>query len=242
MIDLPALPRRRWSTDAHDGITALVRKRAGQRSIAALDWDETCVRGDISYALLDDLDRESPDDLWAYYGGLVETDRLTAYKELAVMLLKGRTAEGAAAWTQGVYDAAVASGKLALVPEMIDLVAYLHAAEWDVWVVTGSPTAVVSTLSPAIGIPSERVIGMDPIIDEDGRFGASLIEPVTWREGKAELFKRRTGLAPALAIGDSEGDIQLLRSSERAVWVDRGDLELEAAALDHDWWRQEGWQ
>lgn len=237
----PPLPRRRWSAAAHAGLTDLIG-RGGSHRVAALDWDETAIRGDISYALLDDLDGSTDEDLWGHYRALIARDRLEAYKSLARLLLHGRTRDEVHTWTRTVAEAAVAAGRLAWVPEIADLVAALHATGWEVWVVTGSPTEVVGVLAPRYGVPSDRVIGMDAPTDDGGRYCNELIEPVTWRDGKPALLERRTGRAPDLAMGDSEGDIRLLAAATAAVWIDRGDPELAAEAAKHGWWRQEGWE
>lgn len=234
------LPRRRWSLSAYEGLSALTDRVDGT-PVAALDWDETCVCGDISYALLDDLDASSPEDLWAHYGELIQRDRLLAYKALAVLLMQGKTRDEVRDWTRSVFERSLQTGRIRRVPEIADLVAHLHREGWAVWVVTGSPTEVVATLAPDIGVPEERVIGMEPVVGDDGRYGDRLHEPVTWREGKADLLAARAGRAPALAIGDSEGDIALMRSAAHAIWIDRGDPELEQAASSSGWWRQEAW-
>ena len=242
MSSTPHLPRRRWSEAAYDALAERISTRFDHRPVAALDWDETCIRGDISYALLDDLDSETNEDLWAEYRSLIEEDRLVAYMRLAVLLLEGRTTDEVTAWTHRVARQCVADGTLSWVPEIGDLVHALHRAEWDVWVVTGSPTAVVAALAPEYGIPADRVIGMDAPLDDEGRYLGHLIEPVTWREGKPLLLSRRAGRPPELAMGDSEGDIRLLEAARHAIWIDRGDPELGAAAAAAGWIRQEAWQ
>ena len=91
------------------------------------------------------------------------------------------------------------------------------------------------------GIPEERVIGMDAELGDDGRYRNQLVRPVTWRSGKPERLRLRAGRDPDLALGDSEGDIKLLESARHAVWIDRGDTQLEAVASARGWLRQEAW-
>lgn len=233
------LPRRRWTEAAHGGLTGLLAHT--HNGLLALDWDETSMCGDISYALLDELDAASADDLWGQYRHWIENDRLEAYKALARLILTDRTPEQVHRWTVEVARARVADGRMSWVPEIADLVRAVHAAGWEVWVVSGSPTPVVAALATEYGIPTDRVLGMSAPVSDSGHYLDALIEPVTWREGKAQLLQERAGRAPTLALGDSEGDVALLRAARHAVWIDKGDADLIAAAADTHWWRQEAW-
>lgn len=236
----PPLPERgRWSDQAWAGLCDLLARPTG--GVAALDWDETCICGDISYALLDDLATRALVDPWIAYRDKIAADRLLAYRELAIELLAGRTPAEVRAWTRRVYEAGLGSGKLRRVPEMESLIRALLLRGWSVYVVTGSAGEVVATLARELGLPRDRVLGMDAVLGADGRFTDTLIEPVTWREGKTANLLARAGGPPDLAIGDSEGDIHLLESAGCAVWIDRGDPELSRVAKERAWWRQGGW-
>lgn len=231
------LPRRGWSDAPWRGLQELLH---GPPGVVAMDWDETATRGDISYLLLADLDERQP-GVWAALQERIAGDRLLGYRELALLIQTGRTEAEVAAWTRAVAERALARGELRWVSEIRDLTGALHAAGWGVYVVTGSPTPVVAALAREYGIPHEHVIGMGAVPGPDGRFLPELLEPVTWREGKAARFRARVGTVPTLALGDSEGDVALLASAHHAVWIDHGDPVLRTAALARGWWRQEGW-
>ena len=98
----------------------------------------------------------------------------------------------------------------------------------------------MAALAARIGVDTTRVVGMEPVTGEDGRFVEALHEPVTWREGKVQCLHARAGTLPTLAMGDSEGDIRMLESARYAIWIDRGDPQLRRAART-TWWRQECW-
>ena len=102
------LPPRRWTPSVRQHLDDLIRRP--EPGLAALDWDETCIRGDISYALLDDLDEESDRDLWADYRARCELDLLAAYEELALWLVAGRRPEEVGAWTRRVTRSGLDSG------------------------------------------------------------------------------------------------------------------------------------
>ena len=57
------IPRGRWTERVHQGLCTLLEGDRSASCLAALDWDHTSIRGDISYALFDDLCKTHPMDL-----------------------------------------------------------------------------------------------------------------------------------------------------------------------------------
>ncbi len=232
-----------WPAHVRDGLRHMVATTPvdGQAPIAALDFDETCIRGDISHALLDDLDARRGGGLVSAYQAACRVDRADAYARLVELLIGGQDEPAVRAWTQAVLTQALASGTIALRAPMRELVYWLQRAGWDVWVVTASPQVVVQTVAQAYGVPADRVVGMRTEIGEDGIYKPQLIPPATYRQGKPDALLTRAGRAPTFAAGDSETDTELLLAARYGLIVDRGDQSLRALAAERGYWVVGGW-
>jgi phosphoserine phosphatase len=90
---------------------------------------------------------------------------------------------------------------------------------------------MVEGAAEVFGIPADRVVGVRSE-EQDGRLTARVLAPVTVGEGKrAALAARLDGRRPALAMGDTWTDYELLLWAERAVFVDTGRDGRLAATL-----------
>jgi phosphoserine phosphatase len=211
--------------------------------IAAFDWDETCIRGDISETWLTYLDEQDPGRLAAYEAGC-RSDRRAAYEKLAIDLVHGHDDVSVRAAVEASFRRAIREGRIGERPAIRELMAAMASRGWEVWVVTASPTPVVQAVAVGYGVPAERVIGMTSPRGEDGRYRPSLVPPIPYREGKLEALLARTGRPPTFAAGDSEGDLWLLEAAVHALVIDRGDRtdpRLRARAREAGWWVQRGW-
>jgi len=211
--------------------------------IAAFDWDETCIRGDISESWLTFLDEADPGRLAAYEAGCA-TDRRAAYEQLAIDLVRGRDEIEVRRAVDDTFRRAVREGRIAPRPPIRELMAAMVGRGWDVWVVTASPTPVVQTLAADYGVAPDHVLGMTSPRGENGRYLPSLTAPVTYREGKLAALLEKTRRPPTFAAGDSEGDLWLLEAARYALVIDRGprsDPELIRKATAAGWWVQRGW-
>lgn len=105
---------------------------------------------------------------------------------------------------------------------MKELVDHLLSGGWDVWIVTASPQEIIASVSPLFGIPEERVLGMNLLL-ENGIHSSKIVEPFTYGTGKVERLKAATGAFADLAFGDSINDFPLLESAKGAgIFLDRG--------------------
>lgn len=209
--------------------------------IAAIDFDETCIRGDISHALLADMDARTVTNLYEAYEASCIVDRADAYARLVEILLVCRTEAEVRDWALRTLDQGLASGELRLRAPMIELIYWLQRAGWQVWVVTASPQVVVQAIASRLGIAADRVVGMVTEVNEHGVFQPKLIEPATYRAGKPIALAARTGRAPTFAAGDSETDTELLAAASYGLIVDRGDQTLRALATERGYWVVGGW-
>jgi phosphoserine phosphatase len=116
--------------------------------------------------------------------------------------------------------------------EMLDLIRYLHAFQWDVYIVTASPEIGIAAIAHHFEISESRVIGMRQVQTAEGTSLPQIIEPYTYGEGKVRAIETRIGRLPDLAFGDSFNDYPMLCSAKKAaVAIDRGNPEFVEACL-----------
>ena len=236
---MSALELLRWAPEVHAGLCQML-EATPPGAVAVFDWDDTCIKGDISHELLSDIARNTGRDVWAPYLAQCESDRRAAYAQLTVTLVEGKTPEQVGAWTQEVFARSVASGRLAWSPEIHALYQAMFQRGWDVWVVTASPIDVVRTLAPHYGLPADRVLGMQPTMHASGRLCGPIQSPIPYRDGKLKLLRTQTS-QPTFAAGDSESDRALLEAAKFQLFVDAGNTEMAEQAARQSWWRQAAW-
>lgn len=228
-----------WAPDVREGLETMIAAHPG--STAALDFDDTVLDGDLSVAVLRELDRRGPGGLEEAYEAECAVDVRAAYARLVETLIVGRTEAEVRALTRAVLDRAVSTGVLRLRPAMVELIWALQRHHWSVWVVTASPAVIIAVAAQQVGIPANRVLGMWCEAGPDGRFRAPTREPVTYRQGKVDALHRATGSPrPVFAAGDTTTDLEMLRASRYALVVDRGNPLLREAAAEQGWWIQGG--
>jgi len=230
----------RWPADTRAAIADLLQQDEGGRRIAALDFDDTCIRGDVGLALLDRFDALSSRDLVAEYEADCARDTRTGYANLTSTLLAGRTPDEVRRETREALTEALADGRITWVDEIRRLIQTLQTQDWEVWIVTASPEVVVQVAAAHYDIPHAQVIGMRCAL-ESGRYTPQVLEPITYRQGKLDALHRRCGAGPQLAMGDSLSDASLLHAAQVGILVDRGDPALRDHAHEVGWHIVEGW-
>jgi len=119
---------------------------------------------------------------------------------------------------------------------MVELVGYLKLNDFDVYICSGGGIDFIRAISEdAYGIPPENVIGS--AVQKTFEITAKgtdfvrqpkLVEPINDKEGKPVNIDRYIGKKPAIAVGNSDGDIQMLQYTDSNPKL---DLEL---LLHHD--------
>jgi len=203
--------------------------------IAAFDWDDTSIHGDISHELLELLDHEDPRGRVEEYRRHCDRDLYGAYRQLVHTLVAGRTPEEVARLAERALARGLERGTLALRPEMHALVSELQAEGWWVRVVTASPTPVVRPLARRYGIPPEHVLGIRSAVD-GGRFLPQLVDPVPIAGGKMDTLLDHTERSPLFTTGDSWSDHALMSVSRYVLLHHRGDDSLLQEARQRGWW------
>ena len=114
---------------------------------------------------------------------------------------------------------------------MIEVIDYLRANDFDVWMVSACEREVVRALVERFGIPFDHVIATDvPYVasgkgdepaddytmgqDETILLGAPLDEVECGKSGKPAAIAREIGKRPVLAFGNSSGDYAMLNYAE----------------------------
>ena len=109
--------------------------------------------------------------------------------------------------------------------EMLDLIQFLLEKNWEVYIVTASPSYVIQAISEELGIQQEMVIGME-LEEKNGFLSPKILEPYTYGLGKVKAFQNKTGKLPDLAMGDSWNDFPLLESATLSIALDKGNKDF----------------
>lgn len=117
---------------------------------------------------------------------------------------------------------------------MLELIAYLKDKQFTVYIVTGGGEDFLRPWTQSFyGIPREQVIGSTNKLEYVATEGALSIvkkpeiDHINDREGKPTGIYRKIGKRPILAIGNSDGDIEMLE------WVSSGNSPSFCALLHH---------
>jgi HAD superfamily phosphoserine phosphatase-like hydrolase len=230
------LRRGRWTAEVHAGLCALL-EAPGDGRIAAFDFDETCITGDISESLLSALG----DDVRAEYERLDQVEGHEVSYRWCAAALGGRSASELDALASRVSADCLAQGSLSLRPEIQELQQALRDRGWQVWVVTASARRAVLPLTARYGIDPAHVVGVE-LREEGGWVYAEVVGTFTYRQGKVDALFEATGNTASFAAGDSITDLELLRSATFRLLLDRGAPHVREVAEHEQWWIQPAFQ
>lgn len=119
---------------------------------------------------------------------------------------------------------------------MLELLAYLRSRAFQIYICSGSDMEFLRTFAPEVyGILPENVIGNSALMEFRPSSTHPMffrlpkpIEPNNNRGGKPVNIKLRVGRIPIIAVGNSDGDIQMLQL------VDGQNDEALILLLNHD--------
>lgn len=231
---------------------------AGQ-AVATLDFDDTCIAGDIGDAifhraaergLLDPpgrspqewleraeaiLDERGPGRGYAYVLEVFAGMPLARFEEHVRWTLAQELADTVGQrWLAGDSRIRVRSG-IRYRRRMRRLIHRLHETRWQVWVVSGSALWAVQIAAASLGIPADRVLGQRTEL-EDGALTNRSVDPPVFGEGKVQVLSRVLDRPPDLAIGDSPNDRHLLGWATHGLVMDAGDTNsLAPEAASRGW-------
>ncbi|MEB3161343.1 MAG: HAD family hydrolase [Synechocystis sp.] len=115
---------------------------------------------------------------------------------------------------------------------MVELIHYLTLNDFDVYICSGGGIDFIRAIAEeAYGIPPENVIGSaiyKTYQNNDFIRQPELVKPINDKAGKPVNIDRYIGKIPAIAVGNSDGDIEMLQYTDSNP---KANLEL---LLHHD--------
>lgn len=215
-------------SDLDSAIAAAVLKgrSTGIRPVAAFDADGTLWDRDAGEAFfqwqLDNCQFSNlPADPWAHYRNWKKKDPHGAYGWLA-QISAGAPLSTVRTWAEACYRS---HQPWPVFRSIRGLFEKLHEQGFEIFVVTASVKWAVEPMAlHLLGVPHDHVLG----VETDCVVGASATNPsseelivtdrvrlpITYRQGKVDaLLKATGGRKPAIAAGNTIGDIALLESA-----------------------------
>lgn len=198
---------------SHVSQAATRAKDSGRPLIAAFDADGTLWDTDIGEAFFDYQITSCslpglPPDPWAKYREMKLVNKPAAYAWLAQINV-GQKLSQVRAWAKEAVDRR--PDGLPIFESQRKLIELLQETGFEIYVVTASVKWAVEPAAARLGIDFDHVLGITTRVSSDGIVEMEPMNPITWREGKAEgLLKATAGRRPVLASGNTYGDIALL--------------------------------
>lgn len=143
---------------------------------------------------------------------------------------------------------------------MLELMDYLRLKEFKVFIVSGGMAGLMRAYSEQVyGVPPENVIGISAMFEyivQDGRSYLirieKFVEPISDFDGKAVNIQLHIGKRPILAVGNSDGDQEMLEftedregpglmmlvhhdDAEQEYQYDKGAEKILKVAKDRNW-------
>jgi phosphoglycolate phosphatase-like HAD superfamily hydrolase len=225
----------------------LKEQAAADPDLLAQPGYKAAVAGDLAY--FDSL----------YPGNLTELMKLI-FDTHAGMTQAEFEAQATAFLSQAIHPRYGRPFKRLIYQPMIELIRYLEANEFKVFIATGGGMSFVRTVSEEIyGIPREQVIGSNVAYETRVTDAGpvlfrkpGLVDPIGDGPGKPINIELHIGRKPILAAGNADGDIHMLlysqtspyRSlqlllrhddSEREYAYDAGAEQAQQLAAVHNW-------
>jgi len=238
-----------YSSQVWDQINQTIEQavKEQKKPVAAFDADGTLWDTDLGENFFQyQIDRklvDLPADPWQHYQDMkkINNDPRQAYLWLA-QICRGQQIQTIREWAA---QAVKTLNPLPIFEAQQKLVEKLHQAGVDVYVVTASIKWAVEPGAALLGIPQEKVIGVQTKI-ENGIVTEHQDGIITYRPGKVEALLQHTqGQYPFFASGNSTGDDNLLASAthlalavsaaarEDALFKSEDELQKKATA--HGW-------
>ncbi|MDY7018864.1 MAG: HAD family hydrolase [Chloroflexota bacterium] len=143
---------------------------------------------------------------------------------------------------------------------MLELLRYLNSKDFEVFIVSGGMAGFMRAYSEQVyNVPRENVIGTSATFEyvvQDGRSSLirieKFVEPFNDYDGKAINIQLHIGKRPIIAVGNSDGDMEMLEftddregpglmllvhhdDAEREYQYDKGAEKVLKVAKDRNW-------
>ncbi len=196
-------------------------RSSSRHPIAAFDADGTLWNTDLGeaffkYQISQGLLKNLPEEPWHYYRKWKESgDPRPAYLWLA-QINEGHPISEVRAWAEA---AVCVQSPLPIFEEQKRLIEYFQANKVDVFVITASVAWAVEPGAKRLGIPFEKVLGVQTKLQKD-IVTKEQNGKITYREGKLEALLEITGgQKPFFASGNTMGDLALLEGAKLRLTV-----------------------
>ena len=119
------------------------------------------------------------------------------------------------------------------IPETKATIQWARQHGWTIYVVSASAAPLLAPLWRHL--PVDEIFGMEPEVDDEGRYTGEATGIRTVGTGKAEKVRSVTKAPIRLAAGDTALDIPMLQLSEDVAWVINPDADLRDFAENANW-------
>lgn len=205
----------------------------GGERIAVFDADGTIWGNDAAEALMHWIDQralipppEGSPSLLEYNYAACAADRARGYS-WGAEYFAGHAPETVAEWSAACFEAETRNHIHAPIRALI---AGLMTIGWEVYVVSASPVWVLYPGTDSLGVPRDRVEGLN-VLRKGGLYTDVLDGELTSGPGKAARIKRVIGKTPAIVVGNTTDDIPMMKlASHLSIMVN----PLRLPDDDHD--------
>lgn len=220
-------------------VTAQFEKLAMRRSgLVVFDADGTIWDGDVGKAFLK----------WQLDTSMLRPEQGLMMREKWIQFEKGNLSEEEIWTLAATCQAGLKATKVAEAAdrffgetheEMIfepirDLIRSLRATGIEVWIVSASQKWIVEAGASRFGIDPNHVIAVTPVV-EDGIITSEPMQPVPYGEGKSTAIIEMIGRTPDIVVGNSDGDVPMLRLATAVAIVVNPNPALEKLAEQSAW-------
>lgn len=226
-----------------DVMTAIEAKDHSR--VVAVDADGTLWKNDLGEHFLQWLcglvaggpeEPILPPSVWKDYEKILKKDRTQAYG-FAVQCMAGIEFADLLTW----MDYVAATWKF-YKPRMAALLNGLRdEGDMKVYIVSASNAWIIRRAMLYMDVEVDGVFGIETEMEDVPGTGLvltdRLVQPVSCMAGKVEILDRHVGM-PAIAIGDSLGDLEMLDAARWRLVVghtDQGDNEMMKLAIMRGW-------
>ncbi len=258
------LQRDGWSAAGAGFLARVVDEvaRTQRAGVATLDFDDTCIAGDIGDAIFHRaaeqglleppgrsaaewlrraeqiLDERGPGKGYAYVLEVFAGMELGRFEEHVRDTLSQELAATVGRRALAGGDGIRVRSGIRYRRRVRQLIRRLDEAGWQVWIISGSALWAVRIAAASLGVAAEHVLGQRTEL-RDGCLTDRSVEPPVFGAGKVQVLSRVLGRPPDLAIGDSPNDRHLLEWAAHGLVMDAGDANSMAPEASARGWAVE---
>jgi|FLYM01.1.fsa_nt_gi phosphoserine phosphatase len=201
-------------------LETLTQKRPNGKAVAAFDADGTLWDIDMGETffeyVIDNQLVPLPKDPWDHYFSMQDqVSKEAAYLWLA-QIFNGVPLTQVREWAKQSVEKA---HPVPVFDFQKKVISHLQSLDVDVYIVTASITWAVEPAAKLVGLNPNKVLGIETEL-VDGKVGMNQKGTLTYREGKAlRIVEETNGITPYFCSGNTEGDLELLKSATDVRFV-----------------------